>query len=489
MVLPEKFKEYLQEAIGLEKASIVISAILSGEPELSVRVNPRKWTRNGVVDAHLAKFISGNSVPWCKDGLYLSERPVFTLDPSIHAGAYYVQEPSSMILALLEPFLQELSCPESAHQLAPSAGTPSASIKLLDLCAAPGGKSTHLASIMPKGSKLTANEVIRTRVGALRENIVKWGNPDVEVTSLDAAEFSRRGYSFDFILVDAPCSGEGMFRKDPAAIKEWSAEAVKLSASRQKRILSDIWSSLSPGGLLAYSTCTMNRYENEDNVAWLIEKFGALPYDLFADNNSDAKKAGILFSENFTLRLHPGLVKGEGLFFSIVRKPEDAEADKQLFGRNTSHDFAQNNSGNFNQKQIKSSDPKSLSQKYSQIDNSKMSSKHIIHSEAASEFISKKNQRSFETSFVTKKSKAPILPEVPDHNYALSLNYAGEWPSVELSKEDALTYLSRGTIKLEDQPLGYLRVTYGGLGLGFVKNLGSRTNNLLPMNLRIRMHI
>lgn len=481
MVLPEKFKEYLQEAIGTEKAGIVISAIISGEPELSVRVNPRKWTRNGVVDAHLAKLISGNSVPWCKDGLYLSERPVFTLDPSIHAGAYYVQEPSSMILALLKPFLQELSCYESAQQLAPVAGissssitgTPSVPITLLDLCAAPGGKSTHLASIMPKGSKLTANEVIRTRVGTLRENIVKWGNPDVEVTSLDASEFSRRGYSFDFILVDAPCSGEGMFRKDPSAIKEWSAEAVKLSASRQKRILSDIWGSLSPGGLLAYSTCTMNRYENEDNVAWLIEKFGALPVDLVGDNvtavfsKADAQKAGILFSDNFTLRLHPGLVKGEGLFFALLQKPGEEGDVSQSFDRNKN----------------------ALDQKYLQIDNYKKSSKHIIHSEKVSESISKKKQRSFETSFVTKNSKLPPLPEIPDHNNALSLDYAGECPSVELSKEDALTYLSRGTIKLEDQPLGYLRVTYGGLGLGFVKNLGSRTNNLLPMNLRIRMQI
>ncbi|MDD4293683.1 MAG: hypothetical protein PHI95_07150, partial [Bacteroidales bacterium] len=464
--LPEKFKEYLQEAIGSDKANVVISAILSGEPELSVRINPRKWARDGVVDSHLSKSLSGNQIPWCKEGLYLSERPVFTLDPALHAGAYYVQEPSSMILSLLEPFLRELTASKSAQQLSPAAGTPSGSIKLLDLCAAPGGKSTHLASIMPKGSKLTVNEVIRTRVGALRENIIKWGYPDIDVMSLDAAEFPRRGYLFDFILVDAPCSGEGMFRKDPDAILEWSEEAVKLSASRQRRILSDIWDSLSPGGLLAYSTCTMNRYEDENNIEWLIDNFKAEPVDLFGDchfntnrenitenfqknqllrfSKEDAEKAGIIFSDKCSLRLLPGFVKGEGLFFSLLQKPEDRDPDKQLSVSNKYDAFPQNFSGIINQKQKIRKDSKSLSQKYSQT-------------------------------------------EVPDHNYALSLDYAGEWPSVELSKEDALIYLSRGTIKFTDKPLGYLRVTYGGLGLGFVKNLGTRANNLLPMNHRIRM--
>ncbi len=508
-VLPEKFKEYLQEAIGSDNANVVISAILSGEPELSVRINPRKWARDGIVDSHLSKSLSGNQVPWCKEGLYLSERPVFTLDPALHAGAYYVQEPSSMILSLLEPFLRELSASKSVQQFSPAAGTPSGTIKLLDLCAAPGGKSTHLASITPKGSKLTVNEVIRTRVGVLRENIIKWGYPDIDVTSLDAAEFPRRGYFFDFILVDAPCSGEGMFRKDPDAILEWSEEAVKLSASRQRRILSDIWDSLSPGGLLAYSTCTMNRYEDENNIEWLIDNFKAVPVDLFGDSHfnksqgnitdnfqnnqptrfskEDAEKSGIIFSDKYSLRLLPGFVKGEGLFFSLLHKPEDKETDKQLSGSSKHDAFPQNISGAYNQKQKSRKAPKSLSQKYSQIDNSKVPSKHIIHSEISSESLTKKNQRSFETSFVTKKQKETVFSEVPDHNYALSLDYAGEWPSVELSKEEALIYLSRGTIKFTDQPLGYIRVTYGGLGLGFVKNLGTRANNLLPMNHRIRM--
>ncbi|MBP1670579.1 MAG: rsmF, partial [Bacteroidetes bacterium] len=390
MILPEKFKEYLQEAIGSDNASVVISAILSCEPELSVRTNPRKWARDGVVDSHLSKSLSGNPVPWCKDGLYLSERPVFTLDPALHAGAYYVQEPSSMILSLLEPFLRELPASKSAQQFSPVAGTLHSSIKLLDLCAAPGGKSTHLASIMPKGSKLTVNEVIRTRVGALRENIIKWGYPDIDVTSLDAAEFPRRGYLFDFILVDAPCSGEGMFRKDPDAILEWSEEAVKLSASRQRRILSDIWDSLSPGGLLAYSTCTMNRYEDENNIEWLIDNFKAEPVDLFGDchfntnrrnitenfqNNQslrfskeDAEKAGIIFSDKCSLRLLPGFVKGEGLFFALVQKPDDKETDKQLSVGNKHDAFPQNISGIFNQKQKSRKDSKSLSQKYSQTE-------------------------------------------------------------------------------------------------------------------------
>jgi 16S rRNA C967 or C1407 C5-methylase (RsmB/RsmF family)/NOL1/NOP2/fmu family ribosome biogenesis protein len=455
MVLPEKFKEYLQEAIGSERASIVVAAILTGEPQLSVRINPRKWSMDGIVDSHLSESLSGDKVPWCKEGLYLSERPVFTLDPALHAGAYYVQEPSSMILSLLEPFLRELNSFNSVQRLASVNGGISGSVRLLDLCAAPGGKSTHLASMMPEGSELTANEVIRTRVGPLRENIIKWGYPGVDVTSFDAAEFHRRGYVFNFILVDAPCSGEGMFRKDPSAIKEWSEEAVKLSASRQRRILSDIWSALSPGGLIAYSTCTMNRYENEDNIKWLMDSFDAIPVDLFGGNSvisadrsslflkEEAIKSGIIFSENHSIRLLPGYVKGEGLFFALLRKPDIGET---ILSRVS-----------FKEGKI--------AEKYSS--NSKQKSRE----KGVPNVITKKNS----------------IAEAPEHNDALSLYYSGEWPSVELSKEDALTYLSRGTIKFTDQPLGYLRVTYGGLGLGFVKNLGTRANNLLPMNQRIRM--
>ncbi|PKP37990.1 MAG: hypothetical protein CVT97_03560, partial [Bacteroidetes bacterium HGW-Bacteroidetes-14] len=402
------------------------------------------------------------SIPWCPAGIYLATRPVFTLDPALHAGAYYVQEPSSMIIELLKPFLEKMDL----------------NLRLLDLCAAPGGKSTHLASIMPQGSKLVANEVIRPRAAILRENISRWGLPNVEVTSMDPSQFAPRGYEFDFILVDAPCSGEGMFRKDPESVKEWSPESVQLCASRQQRIVADIWPSLEPGGLLAYSTCTMNRSENEENVAWIIETLGAERVSFDPEILSQLRSNGVIVTPQGELRLHPGLVKGEGLFFALLRKHADSLPPEQLPQKSAESRFPNSRINDFKSETQKSDNFKSGYQKSSasgyNFNNSDRSNKKFAQSG--------KSQKS---NFQQQNSPAQNLQ--PEHEMALSTNYSGEWPSVEVTKEQALTYLSKGTLNLPDAPLGYLRITYGGLGLGFVKNIGSRANNLLPPNLRIRM--
>ncbi len=472
IMLPAKFIEYLTEAAGVADTPVILDAIQNTKPKISIRGNPLKVKRQlpeVPEPSNLPCCLSSLPVPWCKDGLYLSERPVFTLDPTLHAGGYYVQEPSSMFLAVLEPVLNILNCRN-----------------LLDLCASPGGKTTHLISMMPRGAKLIANEVIRTRVASLRENVIKWGDHSVVVTNMDPGGFSakinrkdsdtkikkgdpksaRRQDSsedaffsvdksiscrispFDFILVDAPCSGEGMFRKDPSAIAEWSEESVKMCTARQRRILSDIWTSLKPGGLLAYSTCTFNLYENDGNLAWLKSEYGAEIFDLYEFyrqnsqedkfNPSLVKEWGIKSTKEGGFQFFPGLAEGEGFFFSLLKKPGEVE---EVLGKR--HESVGNNrQGATNGRQ--------------------------------------------DESGIKQKATANGQPE---HEYALSINYKGEWPSVELTKEDALKYLSRNAIYLNAAPMGYLRVTYNGLGLGFVKNLGSRANNLLPMNWRIRMDV
>ncbi|OFY38470.1 MAG: hypothetical protein A2X18_03075 [Bacteroidetes bacterium GWF2_40_14] len=448
-MLPEKFIEYLTEAAGVSDTPVILDAIQNTKPKVSVRINPLKVMSMGVHGD--ASGVPTTPIPWCKDGLYLSVRPVFTLDPALHAGGYYVQEPSSMFLAVLEPVLNILNCRN-----------------LLDLCASPGGKTTHLISMMPRGAQLIANEVIRTRVATLKENVIKWGDHTVVVTNMDPDGFSKqinKGEQgthakksgskrqdssevaffsvdksagchispFDFILVDAPCSGEGMFRKDPSAIVEWSEESVKMCAARQKRILADIWTSLKPGGLLAYSTCTFNLYENDRNISWLKAEFGAEIFDLYEFYRSNSiedkfnrklvNEWGIRPTKEGGFQFFPGLAEGEGFFFALLKKPGN---------RQWAIGNGQQAVGN-----------RQLAMGNGQ----------------------------------------------PDHEYALSINYKGEWPSVELSKEDALKYLSRNALRLEGAPMGYLRVTYNGLGLGFVKNVGSRANNLLPMNWRIRMDV
>lgn len=458
--LPEKFKEYLLESAGAEMTPRILEALVRDKQPVSIRINPLKLKGKGAAEVIFGDNIL-EPIPWCPDGYYLKERPVFTLDPALHAGAYYVQEPSSMFLSVLEPVFNIIN---------PTV--------LLDLCAAPGGKTTHMISMIPRSSSdpdeimgngplIIANEVIKSRVATLKENVLKWGDHSVVVTNRDARDFSMgkispnkfstenyspndSTYSFDFILVDAPCSGEGLFRKDPSAIAEWSEESVKMCAARQKRILADIWDSLKPGGLLAYSTCTFNIYENDGNVAWLKNEYKAQTFDLFGfyksnfiDNKFNpelVKEWGIMPTKEGGFQFFPGLVKGEGFFFALLQKPLSNKSQNFITGNN-----------------------------YTGIVNPVNPVKPVN---------SVKQVKSVKHESIQ-----------PEHEYSLSIRYAGEWPSVELNKEDALLYLSRNSLKLEGAPLGYLRVTYNGLGLGFVKNLGTRANNLYPMNWRIRMDI
>lgn len=436
-VLPPEFSEMLREAVGNDLAGKITEAILTTPPVTSIRKNPAKWPRLAAAGHSLAAGRTADNggpaqIPWCPDGLYLAERPNFTMDPAFHAGAYYVQEPSSMIIEVLRPL---------------AAGA----ARLLDLCAAPGGKTTHLASMMggaagspaegpaaARAGGLTANEIIRSRAATLRDNITKWGDPRITVTSLDPSAFAKLGHRFDFILVDAPCSGEGMFRKDPDSINEWSVRAVNECVVRQRKIVKDIWETLEPGGHLAYSTCTMNRHENEENISWFAQTLGAQivplgPYlqaTLHHTATPDNNNLGIILTPEGSLRLHPGLVKGEGIFLALLRKPDDDSSSNSYSSR--------------------SSVPK---------------------------------PNAYGNSKANGNGKQMVTP--PEHADAYAVNYFGPCPSVELTKEQAISYLCRDCLSLPESPTGYLRVTYCGLGLGFVKNIGTRANNLLPTSLRI----
>lgn len=232
MKLPISFIESTRALMGDEEYQ-ELSVALEQEPPASVRLNSK------FPGLAACSSISGR-IPWAAEGYYLNQRLTFTFDPLFHAGCYYVQEASSM-------FVEQV--------LRRYVTTP---VKMLDLCAAPGGKSTHARSVLPEGSLLVANEVIRNRSQILAENLTKWGYADVVVTNNDPSDFSRIGSFFDVILTDVPCSGEGMFRKDPGAIEEWSPENVEICWQRQRRIITDIWPCLKPGGILIYSTCTYN---------------------------------------------------------------------------------------------------------------------------------------------------------------------------------------------------------------------------------------
>ncbi len=298
MQLPEDFIRYTREVMGEERFQRYLESF-NEETPVSIRLNPRKTQGWTVTDG-------AQPVPWCREGYYLPRRPNFTMDPLLHAGCYYVQEAGSMFVS---------------HVLRQHVHQP---VTMLDLCAAPGGKSTAAIASLPEGSVLTANEPIRQRANILSENIQKWGYPGCTVTNRYPKDFRKEGRRFDVILCDVPCSGEGMFRRDEATIGEWSMKNVEQCWRLQRDIVSDAWECLNDGGLLIYSTCTFNTKENEENVSWIIGQFGAqvLPVETQPEWNI----TGSLL-DGFTepvYRFIPGITRSEGLFVCVMRKPAPA---------------------------------------------------------------------------------------------------------------------------------------------------------------------
>ncbi|MEG2282490.1 MAG: rRNA cytosine-C5-methyltransferase, partial [Rikenellaceae bacterium] len=287
--LHDSFINNLESVIGGENIASFLEA-LELEPKSSIRKNPFK---------DIGDTIKGTPIEWCKEALRLDERFSFTLDPLFHSGCYYVQESSSMFI---EPLLKY------------AIGDRKSGLRVLDLCAAPGGKTTHIASLIGAENMLVSNEVIVSRSNVLKENVIKWGCGNIVVTNSDPHAFSSLTSFFDIVVVDAPCSGEGMFRKNEKARSEWSPKNVELCHQRQQRILADAWEALAPNGFLIYSTCTFNRRENEEQVEWLEQEMGGTMVNL------DIPLFHKVIKSDKGFRFHPDKVEGEGFFVSMVQK-------------------------------------------------------------------------------------------------------------------------------------------------------------------------
>lgn len=445
---PPAFAARMEQMLGTEWEAF--RDVHAGSSPISLRINPAK----------LSGFAGGAAIPWTQYGYYLPERPVFTLDPVFHAGAYYVQEASSMFL-------------EQAIRQHVDAGQ---AVTALDLCAAPGGKSTHLASLLPADSLLVSNEVIRTRASILAENIQKWGTNNVVVTNNDPEDFERiRGF-FDVIVVDAPCSGEGLFRKDPDAMREWSEEAVALCAGRQRRILSAIWPSLREGGLLVYSTCTYNRLENEENLAWLRDEHSAEFLPLTTDpawNIVDVEEDGIK-----GYRFFPHRLQGEGFFLTVVRKTSTEGASNLKAAKDQFTTLS-----------------KKLTEQISPWVTNAEEKAFILRDDLIQCFPLHKKQ---EIAFLARNLRlltagtfiATVKHEklVPEHAVALSTVLNREhFNTLTLERDEALRYLRKETLAASAGHSGYCLVVYEGLVLGWVNALANRLNNLYPQEWRIRM--
>ena len=296
MQLPEDFIRETRQLMGEERFNSYLEAFEEEAP-VSIRLNPR--TQRGQSPCVLA----ASDVPWCEEGYYLEGRPQFTFDPLFHAGCYYVQEAASMFVTHV---LRELS------NLSP--------LNALDMCAAPGGKSTAMLSVLPEGSTLVSNEPIPTRAQILLENITKWGAKNCIVTNNYPRGFKKAKTKFDLILCDVPCSGEGMFRKDPATISEWSMQNLEKCWRLQREIVADAWECLNPGGILIYSTCTFNTKENEENVRWMMEEYDAEPIDIPIDPSWHITGSLLDGFDAPVYRFIPGITRSEGLFVCVLKK-------------------------------------------------------------------------------------------------------------------------------------------------------------------------
>ena len=421
MQLPKEFEEYTRSLMGEELYSKLISG-LAATPPVSIRLNPFKVAKDAYLeDEEQLNGLQLTPVPWAKDGYLLSERPSFTLDPLFHAGAYYVQEASSMFLDfIIRQLIKE-------------------PVTMLGLCAAPGGKTTCAMAALPEGSILYSNEPIRTRANILAENVMKFGHPDIIVTNNYAKDYAKAKKTFDVILTDVPCSGEGMFRKDPNAINEWSTSNVDSCWKIQRSIVEDIWQCLKPGGILIYSTCTFNAHEDEENVQWIIDNLGADPIAL-EGVKEEWNITGALKGNLPVYRFIPGKTKGEGLFMAVMRKKGEP---------------------------TQGSTPTIL-KKEGKISMKEKGLKVITHG----------------INPPTQKGKKTI----PDISLALSINQKeNDYPHIDVDRQTAINYLRREAITLPaNTPRGIVTITYKGLGLGFANNIGNRANNLYPQEWRIK---
>ena len=305
--LPVEFTEKTRQLMGDERFERYLKSFEEDTP-VSIRLNPKKMSETG---GQRFEVIDGEPVAWCREGYYLKQRPNFTYDPLFHAGCYYVQEAASMFLdEVLRQLLHGGSEFFTLHS----------SLFTLDLCAAPGGKSTLLRSALPADCVLYSNEPIRNRASILLENVTKWGYENHIVTNCYPRDYRAAKMKFDLILCDVPCSGEGMFRKDEATIREWSPQNVEKCRQLQRDIVSDAWACLNEGGFLIYSTCTFNTKENEENIRWILNEYEAETVTI--ETKPEWNITGSLLDgfDEPVYRFIPGISRGEGLFVCVLRK-------------------------------------------------------------------------------------------------------------------------------------------------------------------------
>lgn len=436
--LPKNFLLHAQKFAGNEYDAFIES--LSQNPSVSIRINPFK--REGT-------YATEKIIPWSKEGRYLKERPSFTFDPLFHAGCYYVQDASSQFLE------------QAFKQAKKNLKRP---IRILDLCAAPGGKSTHILSMIDDTDLLVCNEIISSRNNILRQNIMKWGKENVIVTQNDPADFSRLIGFFDIVIVDAPCSGEGLFRKDENAKNEWSEENIQRCSVRQHEILKHAYASLCPGGFLIYSTCTFEEDENDSPVQSLFEKFDMKIQTI------ESNFPGILKTKN-GLVFFPHRIRGEGFYISLLQKKDGDQIPVKKVSDKIDTPFKKHLVRYLKNEELFSALLKD--DRLFAIPNAHLNSLNTLN----------RNLYVRLAGIYLGDFKGDDF--IPSSAIALSLQLKEDQPSKELTEMEAIEYLKGGNLQLEI-PKGWSLVNYKSFQLGWIKNIGTRINNYYPKEWRIK---
>lgn len=462
MALPEQFSSYTSKLFG-EKLWQTFVEAFNQEPPVSMRLNPNKQRFSPASDEGgeydvLADIEAAEPVAWCDNAFYLKSRPKFTFDPLFHAGVYYVQEASSMFLChVLKQAMGEMN---------------KESYQVLDLCAAPGGKSTLIRSVLPEGSLLFSNEPIRNRANILAENMQKFGHEDVIVTNNYAKNYRKAKLSFDIVVADVPCSGEGMFRKDADSIGEWSENNVRQCSTLQRSIIDDIWPCLRNGGYLVYSTCTYNAHEDEENVKYIIDELGG---ELVKVSTDDAWQT-IEFEPNM-YHFIPGKAKGEGFFLALIRKVTGATENSYRQNKKHSRLKLKTVTGvtnfiygqNFFDISQEGENIVAIPQSWADIYNKVKGELNVLHAGIRLATVKGKNI-------------------IPDQSLALSRKLNREnFTEFKLTFTQAIQYLRTEAITLPSEvSKEIVLLTYCNTPIGFCKNLGNRANNLYPQQWRIK---
>jgi len=422
----------------------------SAEQITSIRINPAKK-----FELQISKF-EFSGIPWTRYGYYLTERPSFTFDPLFHAGCYYVQEASSMFLEQALKQTVDLSQP----------------LKILDLSAAPGGKSTHIQSLISEDSLLVSNEVIRSRGNILKDNIIKWGCENVIVTNNDPKDISRLENYFDVIVVDAPCSGSGLFRRDPEAINEWSENNVALCSQREQRILADVMPALKKEGILIYSTCSYSKSEDEDIIDWISSELRIQTLKLKIENGW-----GITEIETglgtIGYRFWPDKTKGEGFFIACFKKTE-GEEEVEVKVKNKAEMITKKE--------------EEVMRKWVKVKGHQLIKKeNTVYAWPGSLM----NDMNFILSGLKVVYAGVRVGElmrdklIPDHALAMSGLVADSTAGINLNYEQAIRYLQRKDLKIDTEQKGWQLVNFEGHPTGWINVLPNRINNYYPKELRI----